>query len=760
MKRLAQLLFVLCITAACQKEPFLQLTSPSSISFTDQGGSQSISMTTNRSWTVSSSESWCKVSPSSGEAAETGASITVTCDPNSTYDKRECSIIINAEGLTQTISVSQDTNFGLLINQSKYSIDSEAQTINVNVRSNVELDVVSDVDWISYVETRGLTSYNIIFSIKSNESYDQRNGHVIIKQKDGTLLEEIEIIQDTKDIFTPLTIEAIKGVTLTLSNPLGLKIEYRKNGSWKTTEDEKLSVSLLSGETIAFRGDNEAYATSDLNTKIIVSNECYLYGNIMSLIKSHGFDKLNEVKDRAFSKLFFDNPEAINYLTTHPNRRLLLPATIIGRNSYEYLLATTLITDAPELPATTLSESCYEYMFAWCRRLKTASELPATVLADACYDSMFSCCSSLTNAPALPATIMKSSCYAHMFYNCESLTEAPSLPSIDLAPRCYSAMFSGCSGLKEAPELPATVMATSCYSVMFSRCTSLNSCPDLPSIKLADHCYSMMFSECTNIRLAPSLPATNLTISCYNSMFDGCKSLKKAPILPATKLAISCYTRMFACTGLIRAPELPAKELADGCYSSMFYLCDALTESPALKAKVLKKQCYYEMFAWCTELETAPAIEAEITGEFSCQGMFAACKKLISSPDLIALELGDGCYFEMFRFCESLKSAPKLPAKKLTLSCYNRMFYNCKSLEEAPELHATKLENKCYKEMFSRCSSLKSIVMLADDISAPECLTGWVSGVAHNGAFTKSARATWDITGDNGIPSGWDILVR
>jgi hypothetical protein len=47
--------------------------------------------------------------------------------------------------------------------------------------------------------------------------------------------------------------------------------------------------------------------------------------------------------------------------------------------------------------------------------------------------------------------------------------------------------------------------------------------------------------------------------------------------------------------------------------------------------------------------------------------------------------------------------------------------------------------------------------MLATDISAGFCLYDWVKGVASSGTFVKNKNATWNVTGVNGVPSGWTI---
>lgn len=98
-----------------------------------------------------------------------------------------------------------------------------------------------------------------------------------------------------------------------------------------------------------------------------------------------------------------------------------------------------------------------------------------------------------------------------------------------------------------------------------------------------------------------------------------------------------------------------------------------------------------------------------------------------------------------------------LPATTLSYGCYMRMFFGCGNLTAAPELPAALLTNQCYVSLFQGCRYLNYIKMLATNVSAPECLTNWVSGVAASGTFVKDRSATWDIIGVDGVPSNWDI---
>ena len=87
--------------------------------------------------------------------------------------------------------------------------------------------------------------------------------------------------------------------------------------------------------------------------------------------------------------------------------------------------------------------------------------------------------------------------------------------------------------------------------------------------------------------------------------------------------------------------------------------------------------------------------------------------------------------------------------------CYS-MFSGCSSLTTAPELPATKLASGCYSYMFKGCSNLNYIKCLATDISATDCTTNWVNGVAETGTFVKEIGVEWE-TGINGIPEGWTV---
>jgi hypothetical protein len=57
--------------------------------------------------------------------------------------------------------------------------------------------------------------------------------------------------------------------------------------------------------------------------------------------------------------------------------------------------------------------------------------------------------------------------------------------------------------------------------------------------------------------------------------------------------------------------------------------------------------------------------------------------------------------------------------------------------------------------MFYGCTSLNSVTCLATDISAEDCTTEWLDGVATSGTFYANPSTNWTTNSPSGIPSGW-----
>ena len=173
---------------------------------------------------------------------------------------------------------------------------------------------------------------------------------------------------------------------------------------------------------------------------------------------------------------------------------------------------------------------------------------------------------------------------------------------------------------------------------------------------------------------------------------------------------------------------------------------------------VLSSTAFEYLFKDDTKLTSASNLTLPATTlAIACYAsMFNGCISLTTAPtELPATTLAQTCYQFMFLGCTSLTSTPILPATTLAINCYRYMFSDCTSLVNGPSLPATTLKNYCYEGMFSGCTSLNSITVYADDISATNCTTDWLYGVASSGTFHNLGTATYEKDSTSGIPSGW-----
>ena len=513
-------------------------------------------------------------------------------------------------------------------------------------------------------------------------------------------------------VAIPLTLEALEDGTLSIENPKGLTIEYSfDNANWTPASDATIIIPFETGDCIYLRGNNSKYSRLSFDgddfssTTITTDGQCYVYGNMMSLIDAENFEECTAFTDDfAFAFLFTGASDLLN----HPEKSL-------------------------ELPATTLTPGCYYGLFFGCTGLQSAPILPATTLEPYCYVGMFYG-SGLVNAPEILASEIKEGSCQDMFALCQNLVYSPDINADVIGDDGCDEMFVACTSLVSAPALKATTLGDSCYEDMFADCTALVNAPELPATTLNRQCYYAMFSGCTSLEEAPALPAETMTESCYGSMFRNCSSLKQAPVLASTALAERCYSSMFeGCTSLTAAPTLAATNLAPYCYYYMFDGCSSLKTAPELSASSMKEYCYECMFQNCTSLETAPALSS--------------------------VDLAQNCYYGMFKGCTSLTSIPEiLPATTLYSQCYAYMFDGCTSIQRAPVLPAVIVSGGHYQAMFRGCSSLNYVKAMFEKWN--DTFWSWLDGVSATGTFVKSPYAEWnpeEHRGPDGIPAGWTV---
>ena len=280
------------------------------------------------------------------------------------------------------------------------------------------------------------------------------------------------------NLETPLTFEAAKaGANVKFnkynSSVVATNVEYSLDGgvTWKDDLTSDGITLAAAGDKISFRGTNETYGADDYNDcyQFKLSNETYVYGNVMSLINKDNYPTNKTLTaDYAFMILFLNQTNLKNKDADH---QIYLPATRLTKECYKRMFDNcTSLTVAPVLsggdtsidPEATLAKDCYYEMFHWCEGLTTAPELPATTLAEGCYRYMFQGCEDLTTAPELPATTLAKDSYHAMFENCYKLSSVTCKATDLSANNCLYGWLDG-AGTDESVT-SKTIYISSAYS--------------------------------------------------------------------------------------------------------------------------------------------------------------------------------------------------------------------------------------------------------------------------------------------------------
>ena len=364
--------------------------------------------------------------------------VSVTAEPN-TGGSRTTSITVSGHTLSSVIEIEQEAvPVYINITPTAYTFSYTGGTQQYTIDSNVAWNITSYPNWVTISALSGGSGTTIITVTASTNTEEQDRTASVVVEGGGVsastvITQEAYIPEPTGYLAFIITSDGyVKWCTTSTASTY--TIEYRKNGgAWTqitaTTIDVTTDrIQVVSGDTLEFRGDNQSYSSTRIDSTALFEAE----GNIMSIVSSSNFDSITALTQ---SGIFFSMFEGCTGITSAGN--LLLPAI-------------------------TLTDTCYYAMFRYCTSLVTPPELPATELGRYCYNNMFRGCTLLTTAPELPATALTDSCYQSMFYDCTSLTTAPDLLAPVLASNSYSDMFRGCTSLNSIKCLATDRSATNC----------------------------------------------------------------------------------------------------------------------------------------------------------------------------------------------------------------------------------------------------------------------------------------------------------
>ena len=668
-----------------EENPFITLKK-ANIDFTNEGGSEAITIESNVTWTTKSSAGWCTVTSSSGNKST--ASITLTAAANEDYDNRSCTVTIESGGITKTITVNQGENLGLLITQDRYELSNEEATIKVEVKANVDFEVAINDAWITKIETRGLTTSEMEFKIAENDTYGNRDGFITINQKDGDMVSTITIFQSQEDAI----ILSEKDFDIS-SEAQSVEVEVKTNIDYEIIipEDAKDWVShtttrALRTETVVLdiaentdydRRGAEIYVkdkVSDLQDTIIINQNrnqsCVYFVKEMGTLEA----VLNQTQKDTITTMIVEgeiNKADFEVMKKKiPNLRHLdlkdvrcendkIPSEAIGGKYDSNEKIRTVI-----LPLNI--KTIGKMAFAYCSSLTGFLNFP-----DGLHDieeEAFFACSGITGTMTFSEglkTIGRKAFSACSGFS-GSLVLPESLKIID------DQAFSDCHGISGSLILPDNI--TKIGKGAFANCSSLNGSLSLPSkLKVIEE---QIFYNCKELRGPLRIPDGVTIIE--RQAFYGCEFLRGTLILPdlLKEIGNEAFSGCYNFTGNLNFPDglitigqkafLGCNQLSgslifpDGLTTigeEAFVSCYGLNGSLIFSDSL--KKLGAGAFQGCYNLTGSINIPDGITTIE--RQVFAGCKKLngtLKIPNNV-----DKIGLQAFFNCEKLRGALILPSK-------------------------------------------------------------------------------------------------
>lgn len=424
---------------------------------------------------------------------------------NEEVEKREGEIYFKSGDKVEIVKVYQAGGALILLSKGEYTVSANGETISVDIKSNIEYGVqMPDVDWITEVVTRGMSSHSLQYNISPNEEYDNRSAEIIFYDKNSDLKETLKVTQAQKDaiVISEKNISIAKEggiVGIKVNTNVDIDVQIPTEYSWVTlvetrSLDEK-SVSLAIEEnTSQVERRATITITNERNTvseTVIITQE----GNIV-IVELNEAGTLKDVLGDSYLDIMSlkiigpINGDDINYL-----RKMI---GVRGFREDEWGKLTTLdlseasiesggqyrvIIDGAVRNCKTIKNKIPDYMFFDCKTLKKV-DLPNNVL-EINEKAFYGC----TNLETINLPDCLSEINSEAFYGC-SILNAIDLP--DSLSYIGSYAFSGC-GLSSI-KIPQKITYIS--NGAFSGCRSLK------SVKIPHHVTeirSKAFADCSSL---------------------------------------------------------------------------------------------------------------------------------------------------------------------------------------------------------------------------------------------------------------------
>ena len=187
-----------------QKQKDALLVSSNKVEIDAIGGVFDIKLQSNVSVSYEIEESakdWLTASSSHTMRGLTASTMSFQVAENPDECARQAVITLRGNDLSKQVTVYQKgSKPTILPSQKEYTVPSDGETIQVDLKSNTSYKVVMpDAPWITEASTRAFSAYTHYFTIAANEGYDARTAEIYFVDEENGLQEKVIVTQVQKD---------------------------------------------------------------------------------------------------------------------------------------------------------------------------------------------------------------------------------------------------------------------------------------------------------------------------------------------------------------------------------------------------------------------------------------------------------------------------------------------------------------------------------------------------------------------------------
>ena len=185
------------------------------------GGTESVKFNSTQKWNAdvkyNEGSAWCIISPKSGAAGD--AVITIEADENTDGTNRTATLTIASGKVKKTVSISQKQKDALTVTASRFEVSADGGDVEITVKANIEFEYEISADWITFAQTRAMTTHELIFHVSPNDVTEPREGKITFTS--GDIKEEVTIAQAGKEVSYEEVYAKEKAILTTLFEATG-----------------------------------------------------------------------------------------------------------------------------------------------------------------------------------------------------------------------------------------------------------------------------------------------------------------------------------------------------------------------------------------------------------------------------------------------------------------------------------------------------------------------------------------------------------